>query len=415
MNEPSPWEMVQRSIMRGSQDDAGDKMSNEVDPNGPWWKAGRLPPLDSHYSTTWAGIGLVIQALHGGGVVLEKRQSGSIKDGDTLEAFIERLNAAFPGMRPLRVDKPENKKSDSSTHYVAEHGTMYVEHDGDAKVDLHAISRDADFVEGLSKFFAENTTRSIPKGRVHVLITTQQGPEFKSMGIGGQKLERSNYDDDVLKGYDRVVSDLQAATPAGRVAILDGKPGTGKTFLVRGLLDEVRDVIFVIVPANLIQELAQPGMIPALVALHQSRGDRPMVFIIEDADEVLAPRAGDNMSSVSAILNLGDGILGQLLDVRIIATTNAKRQDVDEAIKRPGRLSAMVHVGPLSAEKAGEVYQRLTGKPPYTFELDKMTGPMFKGKTSLAEVYQLARDSGWTPPPKERKMGFSSFEDNDDY
>jgi len=235
------------------------------------------------------------------------------------------------------------------------------------------------------------------------------------MGIGGQPLERGNYEDDVLKGFDRIVSDLSSSTPAGRVSILDGKPGGGKTFLVRGLLDAVKDVIFVIVPSNLVQELAQPGMIPALVKLHQSRGQRPMVFLIEDADECLAPRMGDNMSSVSAVLNLGDGILGQLLDVRIVATTNARHQDVDEAIKRPGRLSAMIHVGLLSPEKAGEVYQRLTGKPPYLFELDKMVGPLFKGKTSLAEVYQLARDSGWIPPPKERKMGFGvDFEEDDE-
>jgi hypothetical protein len=417
MSAATPWDDLQRVLMSGS-DDPGENMSDEVDPNGPWWKAGRLPPLDSHYSTSWAGIGLAIQALHGGKGYTEKNHTGSIKDGDSLAEFLKRFADAFPTLRQLKFDKAQHKASETQIQYVVDHGAVSIDHDGDVKTEMHAVSRDLEFLEAVSRFFAENTTTSIPKGRVHVLITTSTGPEFKSMGVGGQKLERGNYEDDVLAGYDRIVRDLQAATPAGRVAILDGKPGTGKTFLVRGILDDVKDVIFVIVPANLIQELAQPGMIPALVGLHQSRGDKPMVFIIEDADEVLAPRAGDNMSSVSAILNLGDGILGQLLDVRIVATTNAHRQDVDEAIKRPGRLSAMVHVGPLGAEKAGEVYTRLTGKPARIYP--DMSNPlestsMFKGKTSLAEVYQICRDSGWTPAPKERKLGFSTNEEDDDY
>lgn len=417
MNELTPWDVLEQSLSEGGRD-TGEDMNEETDPNGPWWKAGRLPFLDSHYSTGWARIGLILQRLHGGGPAFEKHHTGSLKDDDSLDKFIERFDLKFSHLKALQHDKPENSKSDSARHYFADHGAACIEFDGDAKIELHVVTKDESFMNEATAFFAENTTKSIPKGRVHVLITTSQGPEFKSMGVGGQKLERGNYEDDVLKGYDRIIADLQAASPAGRVAILDGKPGTGKTFLVRGILDDVKDVIFVIVPANLIQELAQPGMIPALVGLHQSRGDRPMVFIIEDADEVLAPRAGDNMSSVSAILNLGDGILGQLLDVRIVATTNAHRQDVDEAIKRPGRLSAMVHVGPLGPEKAGEVYQRLTGKPALVYP--DMTNPLagvslFTNKASLAEVYQMARDSGWTPPPSERKMGFGSNEEYDDY
>lgn len=402
--EPTPWDVLRMAMMEGSRDSGDDDMSNDVDPNAPWWKAGRLPPLDSHYSTSWATIGLAIQALNGAKGFTEKNHTGSIKDDDNLIDFLMRFEKAFPHLRQLKFDKAQHKASETQVQYFAEHGAICIDHDGDVKTEMHAVSRDPQFLLEVSKFFDENTTKSIPKGRVHVLITTSSGPEFKSMGVGGQKLERGNYEDDVLKGYDRVIADLSSATPAGRVAILDGKPGTGKTFLVRGLLDEVKDVIFVIVPANLIAELAQPGMIPALVGLHQSRGDKPMVFLIEDADECLAPRMGDNMSSVSVILNLGDGILGQLLDVRIVATTNAHHQDVDEAIKRPGRLSAMVHVGPLGAAKANEVYKRLTG----TTE-EKITG-----KASLAEVYQMARDTGWTPPPKERKVGFASNDEDDD-
>ena len=129
-----------------------------------------------------------------------------------------------------------------------------------------------------------------------------------------------------------------------------------------------------------------------------------MVFIIEDADEVLAPRQGDNMSAVSVMLNLGDGILGKLLDVRIVATTNAHRQELDEAIMRPGRLSASVAVGPVPYEKAKAIFERLA------------PGKELKEKAyTLAEIYSKARDEGWEPPKLDkRKMGFGAQEDEDD-
>jgi len=389
--------------------------------------------MDSHFSVGWAVVGLSVQRLHGGQPLFQGRITASLNEDDDFAGLIGRFEFRFSSLQVVRKDVERPSKSEGSvTHsptrpssrgevervYFASHGAAEIEFDGDSQVRLWLVSTVPEFVDEVMEWFSSNTSESIPKGRVHVMVSTATGPEFRSLGVGGQKLERGNYSKAVLDGYDRIVQDLQADLPAGRVAILDGKPGTGKTFLVRGLLDEISDVIFVVVPANLIQELAQPGMIPALVDLHQSRGGKPMVFIIEDADEVLAPRAGDNMSSVSSILNLGDGILGQLLDIRIVATTNAHRQDVDEAIKRPGRLSAMVHVGPLSAVEAAVVYTRLTGKPPiipgdplslYTDSpRSPVDRPMFTGPTSLAEVYQMARDRGWTPAPESRKkMGFS--------
>lgn len=394
-------------------------METPVDTNAPWWMAGKIPFMDSHFSVGWAVVGLSVQRLHGGAPLSEGRITASLKDGDTLDGFMQRFEKEFDELQIIKrqVDL-DGKKGEVEYIYFTAHGAVEIEFDGDSQLRLWLVSVERRFVDQVMGWFSSNTSKTIPKGRVHVMVSTATGPEFRSIGVGGQRLERGNYSRSVLEGYDRIVQDLQAELPAGRVAILDGKPGTGKTFLVRGLLDEISDVIFVVVPANLIQELAQPGMIPALVDLHQSRGGKPMVFIIEDADEVLAPRAGDNMSSVSAILNLGDGILGQLLDIRIVATTNAHRQDVDEAIKRPGRLSAMVHVGPLSAEEAAAIYTRLTGKPPvipgdplslYTSTpRSAVDRPMFTGPTSLAEVYQVARDKGWTPAPESRKMGFSA-------
>lgn len=175
---------------------------------------------------------------------------------------------------------------------------------------------------------------------------------------------------------------------------------THNTYLIRGLLNEIKNVTMVIVPSNLVAGLAQPEVIPALTNLRSNSGSRPIVFLIEDADEVVSARDGMNMSAVSTVLNLGDGILGSLLDIRIVCTTNAHQLDLDKAIMRPGRLSASVNVGELSMEEAQAVLTRLS------------PGSVLEHKNigyTLAEVYSLARNNGWEPATKDRApIGFLS-------
>jgi hypothetical protein len=165
------------------------------------------------------------------------------------------------------------------------------------------------------------------------------------------------------------------------------------TYLVRSLLGEVPKAAFVVIPPHLVEELGSPEILPSLTAA-KNEMDGPIVMIIEDADQCLVPRrAGTkdgNMNAISSLLNLGDGILGSVLDLRIIATTNAKEIEMDPAIKRPGRLCKYAHVGPLSPAEASQTLYRLTGK-----KVAQEESPM-----TLAEVYLKARTLGWKPPVK---------------
>jgi ATP-dependent 26S proteasome regulatory subunit len=210
-------------------------------------------------------------------------------------------------------------------------------------------------------------------------------------------LERENYNLDVLEDYDAVVNDLKSKNPSGRLAIFDGVPGTGKTYMIRGLLSEVPDALFVLVPANLIQELSNPGMINALLETRRNKGDHATVFIVEDADDCLGSRDSTNVNAVSALLNLGDGIIGALMDIRLVCTTNLKNDELDEAVTRPGRLSRKIHVGPLDRKIAEALYEKLTGKK---VKIDE--------KLTLAQVYSLAREDGWKPVQKKRAIGFGA-------
>lgn len=216
-------------------------------------------------------------------------------------------------------------------------------------------------------------------------------------GMAGIPLERGNYSDEVLEGYDFIASEMNTDSPTGRLTILSGSPGTGKTYLVRALLRESKGATFVLISPHLVKELGDPEILPCLTALKEDITG-PMILVLEDADQCLAPRQAGNMSTVQTVLNLGDGILGSILDMRILATTNAKTGDFDEAVRRPGRLSKHIEVGCLNAEKANAVVERLLGN-------ESGSVRHFMATATLAEAYAQARAAGWKPKRRTDKIG----------
>jgi hypothetical protein len=248
---------------------------------------------------------------------------------------------------------------------------------------------------------------STPQKRGYVFAITrnhQGGLQLTRIGYAGAPIERGNYIDEVCRDYDYIVDDLHSKDPMGRVIILDGPAGTGKSHMIRGILMDAPKAMFVIVPPNMVASIGGPELIPLLLRTKEDYGKKgPIVLVLEDADQCLAPRQADNMSSISSILNLGDGLLGSIFDVRILATTNAKAKELDEGIIRDMRLSKQISIQPHGYDKADRIYKRLLKDDsqflpkPKIVERDMMK-PMINKKTfTLAEIYKAARIGGWKP------------------
>src|SRR6185312_16733704 len=154
--------------------------------------------------------------------------------------------------------------------------------------------------------------------------------------------------------------DLNKSDPCGRIVLLDGPPGTGKTHMVRALLNEVPRATFILIPSNYIAQLGDPQFLSVL--MREQRKDCPLILILEDADEALVNRKEGNTSAISALLNFSDGIFGTLLDMRLICTTNVEIDNLDPAVTRDGRLCTRMEIGLLDTEMANSIYERLTGK-----------------------------------------------------
>jgi len=362
-----------------------------------WWQdlpiIGRVPGSEN--------VAEVLLARDPTATVTEYVSSKNFKEGLDDGSGVQKLTEVIYNLHPDALEAYKKRSDDDGEGQIDfwfEKGYISLSLYG-TQVGIVIVADNPETVQDLLVGFDEFLTDAPPVGSVYMMTSSPSGPKFHAIGKGGHALERQNYSPEVLEGYERIRTELTALNPRGRLTVVDGCPGSGKTFLVRGLLQEVEKVVFVVVAPHFLAALADPTALTALVKLRAEHQDRPIIFIVEDADEVLAPRDAGNMSSISAVLNLGDGIMGSVLDVRVVATTNAERQELDPAVKRPGRLSTALHVGPLSSEQANSRFEELTGNPG---DFKTSRGVV------LAEVYQKAHDSGWKSADTKvaKKLGF---------
>lgn len=261
---------------------------------------------------------------------------------------------------------------------------------------LKAASKNEKFIHDLRKVIKTFVRPSIKKGYVYAIVVQGGRLALSSIGDAGIPLIENNYAPDVMDKYKFVVNDLNSSTPSGRIIIMEGEPGSGKTHLVRALLTEVKDAMFVLVSPDMVSSLGGPELLPLLLS-QRSNEAGPIILILEDADKCLVTRAGDNINSIQSLLNLGDGILGSLLDLRIVATTNAKKLEMEPAIMRPGRLCKRIEVGALNQKSATDIFNRLLP------EMEVPAKISSSKKHTLAEIYSIARECGWNPPAREIK------------
>lgn len=143
-----------------------------------------------------------------------------------------------------------------------------------------------------------------------------------------------NYGENFIKIHDSIVKRLNKNNDKG-IILLHGDPGTGKTSYIKYLTSLITDKDILFIPPSMAEMLSEPAIIPFLMDHKNS------ILIIEDAERVISDREGNGSAAgVSNILNLTDGILGDCLSIQIIATFNMKREKIDQALMRPGRLIA---------------------------------------------------------------------------
>lgn len=227
------------------------------------------------------------------------------------------------------------------------------------------------------------------KSQIKLLKATQQGLTTVSLELKKPSLNiETHYGKDFVQTYQTIISSVNEDKTNGKLILLHGEAGTGKSNLIKYMVSEFdKPVIFI--PPNLVNCITNPDFTDFLINNNNS------ILILEDAEKVLTDRniSQDSSGGVSNLLNLTDGIYGDLLNIYVIATFNMDKEKIDSALLRKGRLIAEHKFDKLNVEQSNNLLKEL--------ELDYQTNVAM----TLADIYNIEYEQ---PKVKtnNKKIGF---------
>ena len=204
----------------------------------------------------------------------------------------------------------------------------------------------------------------------NVYLVTQNGSSLvlDDFSIQNPKIDfELHYNDDFNKVHEIILNGLTIQRQKGLI-LLHGIPGSGKTTYLRHLIVNT-ERRFIYMPSELAHLIAEPSFLNFISGYPDS------VLLIEDAEEILAPRSGKGNSAISNLLNLGDGLLSDCLKIQVICTFNAPLTRIDPALLRKGRIIANYEFKALETLKANRLIASTGRTKSYTHPV------------SLAEIF----------------------------
>lgn len=171
------------------------------------------------------------------------------------------------------------------------------------------------------------------------------------------------------------------------VLVLQGPPGTGKTRLIRTILGRM---------SNRKGHDAQALYTGDKKALENDEIFVKFItgwedaFVVEDADHILKPRADGN-EHLHRFLTIADGVVRSQGRKIIFSTNLPNVGDLDDALVRPGRCFARLHVRELTKDESVYLVKALVAGVPEIEQTTRLLESVRKNSYSLADVYSAIR------------------------
>ena len=124
-----------------------------------------------------------------------------------------------------------------------------------------------------------------------------------------------------------------------------GDPGTGKSTLIKYFIETLQNKNFIFMDGTLLANVQQDRLMAYFLE------NKDNVFIFEDCEKILVSREHNYNPTMSILLNLTDGIISDVLNIKIICTFNTSLSNIDKALLRKGRLTLKYEFKKLAKDK----------------------------------------------------------------